>query len=137
MRFLGLLTLLLLTAVSDGQEASSPSNDTESLAGVYEMISAGEAVLIDVRSDKEWKASHLDGAQHVPLRRMTSKKMDPDALDRLDKQKTVYVHCAKGKRACVAAEYLKELGFNVIALDTDYESIRAAGFDEVKDETVD
>ena len=137
MRFPGLLALLLLATVCEGQELLSPSADAVSLAVVYEQVSAGEAILIDVRSEREWKASHLDAAQHVPLRRMTSKKLDPAALERLDKQKPVYVHCAKGKRACVAAEYLKEQGFNVIALDTDYELIRAAGFDEVGNATSD
>lgn len=64
----------------------------------------GRAVLIDVREQHEWKASHVRGAIHIPLGRLESN------LTRIPKGKDVYVICASGMRSKSALRILKKAG---------------------------
>lgn len=70
--------------------------------------------LIDVRTPKEYKAGHLDGATNIHL-------YDQDfneRINRLDKNKTVYVYCKAGGRSAEAVESLKLNGFqHVVELE--------------------
>ncbi len=60
-----------------------------------------DAVILDVRSQKEWDAGHIEGAMHVPMDQLTDKV---DDLKRLDKP--VIVCCESGARATKAASFL-------------------------------
>jgi hydroxyacylglutathione hydrolase len=55
--------------------------------------------VLDVRRAPEWADSHIDGAVHIPLH---------DLLDRIDEVPggEVWVHCASGYRASIAASIL-------------------------------
>lgn len=49
---------------------------------------AAGAQLVDVMPAKEWSASHITGAVHVPLR-----KIAVDGLTRLDPDRAVILYC--------------------------------------------
>ncbi|MFK7817407.1 MAG: rhodanese-like domain-containing protein [Planctomycetaceae bacterium] len=130
--------LASVMAVGCGETATSESaTDTTStdatasesaapvLADVLKQVKAGEATLLDVRTDGEWDGAHFAKAVHMPLA-----DIDADKAAALAKDKPVYVHCAAGKRAVTGADELKKLGFNAIALETSYDSIKEAGFEE-------
>lgn len=59
------------------------------------------AVILDVRSQNEWDAGHIEGAKHVPMDNLTDKI---DEIKRLDKP--VIVCCESGVRAAKAAKFL-------------------------------
>ena len=59
------------------------------------------AVILDVRSKKEWDAGHIEGAMHVPLDNLTEKV---DKIKRLNKP--VIVCCQSGVRSAKAAKFL-------------------------------
>ncbi|NJX16787.1 rhodanese-like domain-containing protein [Tamlana crocina] len=59
------------------------------------------AVILDVRSQKEWDNGHIDEALHVPLDNLTDKV---DEIKRLNKP--VIVCCESGVRAAKAAKFL-------------------------------
>jgi rhodanese-related sulfurtransferase len=66
--------------------------------------------LIDVRTPKEYKSGHLDGAVNIHL-------YDQDfneRINKLDKNETVYVYCKAGGRSSEAVESLKLNGFTHI-----------------------
>lgn len=77
----------------------SPANDGNvepttlaalSLSEAVEQVKAGSAVLVDVRSDKEWNEAHFEQAQHICI-----DKINEDAaaaLAGLDKEKLVLLH---------------------------------------------
>jgi rhodanese-related sulfurtransferase len=69
-------------------------------------------MVLDVRRDDEWKAGHLPGATHLPL---------PDVLDHAanlpDRQ--LWVHCAAGYRASIAASLLHRAGHRVVLINDD------------------
>ncbi|NBL64131.1 rhodanese-like domain-containing protein [Flavobacterium sp. NST-5] len=70
--------------------------------------------LIDVRTPKEFAEGHLKNAQNIHL-------YDQDfaeRIDKLDKNKTVYVYCKAGGRSAEAVEIMHSNGFShIIELD--------------------
>jgi len=70
-------------------------------------------VLLDVRRSLEWKAAHLAGANHIPLHDLPQRIADvPDG--------EVWVHCAAGYRASIAASLLRAAGRQVVHIDDDF-----------------
>lgn len=81
------------------------------------------ALLLDVREDNEFKAGHVPGAINVPrgvLEFALWKKIGyPGAVDM---NRKIYVQCATGGRATLAAADLQKVGFtNVTAVIMNFE----------------
>ncbi len=73
---------------------------------ILEEVQNGEAVILDVRTDGEWKEGHIDGALHFDLARiMQGEKPD------IDTSKHIYTYCRSGGRATTALPILEEQGF--------------------------
>lgn len=70
-------------------------------------------VVLDVRRDDEWAESRIDGAVHIALH---------DLEARLDEvpEGEVWVHCASGYRASIAASLLDRAGSTVVAIDDEW-----------------
>jgi len=85
-----------------------------------DVAAQADAVILDVRRDDEVVHGHLQGAKHIPLHAL---------LDRLDEvpQGKVWVHCAAGFRASVAASILDRAGREVVHIDDDYSNAEKAG----------
>ena len=67
-------------------------------------------VALDVRRRDEWDAGHLDRAVHVPLHELSGRLQElPDG--------TLWVHCAAGYRAAIAASLLARGGRDVVLVD--------------------
>jgi hydroxyacylglutathione hydrolase len=77
-------------------------------------------VVLDVRRDSEWDASHIDGAVHIPLHDL------PDRIGELPGGE-LWVHCQAGYRASVAASFLDAAGRTVVAIDDDFDRVARAG----------
>ena len=71
-------------------------------------------VILDVRRDSEWAASHIAGAVHIPIHQLPSRLADVPAGE-------IWVHCEAGYRASVAASFLDAAGHTVVAVDDEYE----------------
>jgi hydroxyacylglutathione hydrolase len=77
-------------------------------------------VIVDVRRDQEWDASHIVGAIHISLHELPSHLSDVPAGE-------VWVHCEAGYRACIAASFLDAAGRTVVAVDDEYDRAARAG----------
>ena len=77
-------------------------------------------VILDVRRDQEWDASHISGAVHVPLHQLPARVAEVPAGE-------VWVHCEAGYRASVAASFLDAAGRTVVAVDDEYTRAARAG----------
>ncbi len=67
-------------------------------------------VALDVRRADEWETGHLRGAVHVPLHQLGEQIDDlPDGV--------LWVHCAAGYRAAIAASLLARRGRDVVLVD--------------------
>jgi phage shock protein E len=70
-------------------------------------VAQESALLLDVRSEREFAAGHLAGAVNVPVSQLAAQ------LDTLgDKGRPVVVYCASGMRSTRAASLLREAGFS-------------------------
>ncbi|MDX3380709.1 MBL fold metallo-hydrolase [Streptomyces niveiscabiei] len=83
--------------------------------------SEGELVVLDVRRDSERAANgHLAGSLHIPLHTLPRRLSEiPDG--------EVWVHCAGGMRAAIAASLLDAAGRQVVAVDDGFAAAEAAG----------
>jgi len=87
-----------------------------------EIIAARKAVkegalLIDVRTKKEYQEKHVEGAYNIPLQVLERVSMH------LPKDKKIVVYCLTGSRSQYAAEFLREKGWIVhdVATQEDWE----------------
>jgi hydroxyacylglutathione hydrolase len=77
-------------------------------------------VILDVRRDQEWDASHISGAIHIPLHQLPARLPEVPAGE-------VWVHCEAGYRASVAASFLDAAGRTVVAVDDEFARAARAG----------
>ena len=75
-----------------------------------ELIEGG-AQAVDVRTATEHAAGHIGGAAHMPLERLN------EEIGALDQSKPVVVYCRGGNRSEVAAEALRNSGWDARSID--------------------
>lgn len=75
-------------------------------AGIAEYETTDGAVLLDVRTEKEYHDGHIDGSVNLPLDRIS---FIEDTVK--DKSTPLYVHCYSGSRSGQAVSYLKKIGY--------------------------
>jgi phage shock protein E len=68
---------------------------------------AADTVWIDVRSEQEYQAEHLDGTEFIPHTKIGA---EIDKLN-LAKDTPIKLFCRSGGRAGIASETLKEMGY--------------------------
>lgn len=77
--------------------------------------------VLDVRRPSEWRESHIGGAVHIPLHEVVARMDEVPSGE-------VWVHCASGYRASIAASLLAAAGRKVVAIDDSFvRSAAAAG----------
>lgn len=85
-------------------------------AQAWELFSAGEALLVDVRSAEERKfVGHVPGSLHVAWASGTALTRNPRFLRELEakagKEQVILLLCRSGKRSALAAEAAAKAGF--------------------------
>jgi phage shock protein E len=80
-------------------------------AQARELIDGG-AQVVDVRTAVEHAESHIAGAAHIPLDRL-----DQESAETLDGGRPVVVYCRGGNRSAMAAEALRNSGFDAHSID--------------------
>ncbi len=63
------------------------------------------AQVLDVRTDEEWNAGHLEHAVWIPLHELRQR------LDELDRERPVVTYCRAGQRSYYATRLLRQHGF--------------------------
>lgn len=86
-------------------------------------VKKAEGVWIDVRSADEFKQGHLEGAVNVPHEQIASEiaKISPD------KNAPVNLYCRSGRRAEVALQELKKLGYTNVTNHGGYDDLVKQG----------
>ncbi|MFE8947351.1 rhodanese-like domain-containing protein [Streptomyces sp. NPDC007856] len=77
-------------------------------------------VVLDVRRDSERASGHVAGSVHIPVHALHRR------LDEVPGGQ-VWVHCAGGMRAAIAASLLDAVGRDVVAVDDRFDSAEKAG----------
>jgi rhodanese-related sulfurtransferase len=82
------------------------------------------AMLIDVREDNEWAASHAEGAEHM------GKGIIERDIESLvpDKAAELILYCGGGYRSALAADVLQEMGYtNVYSMAGGWKAWKESG----------
>lgn len=75
--------------------------------GLGKKIEQG-AIILDVRTQSEYKTGHIQGSINIPLSRLHADKLP------LDKDKTYITVCSHGLRSVRALNLLKEKGYKKV-----------------------
>ncbi|MET9833670.1 MBL fold metallo-hydrolase [Streptomyces sp. NPDC006385] len=79
-----------------------------------------DVVVLDVRRDSERAGGYIDGSVHIPIHELHGRISEvPDGV--------VWVHCAGGMRAAIAASLLDAAGRDVVAVDDGFDAATEAG----------
>jgi hydroxyacylglutathione hydrolase len=73
--------------------------------------------VLDVRRADEYAASHVTGAKNIAYTRLAAR------LDEVPAGQPLYIHCAGGTRAAIAAAYLASRGSEVVHVDGSFAEI--------------
>jgi len=109
---------------SDRPAGTFPVADLEALREHVERHGERRTVVLDVRRDQEYRSGHLPGAVHIPVHELLDRLEDVPAGQ-------VWVHCAGGYRASIAASVLVAAGRDVVVVDDDFGRARQVGLDVV------
>ena len=69
-----------------------------------------DALILDVREDKEYAAGHIPKAKHIPLGSLSNRIKELDK----HKNKPILVTCRSGQRSARACGMLKKAGFETV-----------------------
>ncbi|MFG3283369.1 rhodanese-like domain-containing protein [Streptomyces sp. NPDC048111] len=98
-------------------------------AQARQRITDGDAVLLDVREQVEWRAGHAPGAVHVPLSRLVAGTALPAAAE----GRPLVVICRSGHRSQQAAKLLTERGLDAADVKGGMNAWASAGLPVVDD----
>ncbi|MFR9796796.1 rhodanese-like domain-containing protein [Streptomyces sp. MS06] len=82
----------------------------------------GRIVVLDVRRDSERAAARIEGSVHIPIHTLRRRLGEVPGGQ-------VWVYCATGMRAAVAASLLDAAGRGVVAVDDTFDAAGRAGLD--------
>lgn len=89
-------------AIFDAKERNEMKIKTPEMLN---MIEEGKAVLVDIRTHKEYQAWNIGFATHIPLNEL------PKRIDELPKNKLIITACPHNDRANIARLYLTLKGY--------------------------
>ena len=129
-----IVAALLFLAMTPALEAGEPkaedriaslvAADQRPDAATTKELAKGGAMLIDVRTDEEWKEGHVKGAKLAPWQTL---ELSSPVLPK-DKAAPIVTYCRSGARAQLAAQKLRGLGYTrVVAMTGGFEDLKAAG----------
>jgi len=107
--FVSIIILIITSSLKDAMGASNAVTPLEAT----KLINHDNAVVVDVREDKEFAEGHIVNAVHMPLATLK------DQTNKLAKYKSraVIVSCRSGHRSAMACKTLTNEGFeNVMNL---------------------
>ena len=80
-------------------------------AKARQLIAAGNAIVLDVRTPEEFGDGHLPVATNLPVDELPNRLGDVDKLAAGDKSKPIVVYCHAGSRAAKAKRALEAAGY--------------------------
>lgn len=77
--------------------------------------SRSDLLVLDVRRNDEWAGGHIEGALHIPLDQLE------DRMETVPDDRPLWVHCASGFRASIAASLVDRTGRTVVVVHDDWD----------------
>ena len=102
---------------SDGELASFP---TATFADLEQVRHHRGVVILDVRREDEYRFTHIKGAHNIPIHELPGRVAEVPSGE-------VWVHCASGYRASIAASLIDASGRTPVAIDDSFENAEKVG----------
>jgi len=102
---------------SDGELASFP---TATFADLEQVRHHRDVVILDVRRADEYRSTRIKGAHNIPIHELPGRVAEVPPGE-------VWVHCASGYRASIAASLIDASGRTPIAIDDSFENAEKVG----------
>lgn len=80
--------------------------------------------ILDVRLPNDWDDAHVTDSVNIPLHELMTE------MERLPKDRAIWVHCASGYRASIAASLIDHSGRTPVLLDDTFEQALKLGLDD-------
>ena len=100
-----------------GQLASFP---TATFADLEQVRHHRDVVILDVRRADEYAATRIEGAHNIPIHELPNRVAEVPSGE-------VWVHCASGYRAAIAASLIDASGRTPVAVDDSFENAEEVG----------
>ncbi|NOU17436.1 MAG: conjugal transfer protein TraF [Bacteroidales bacterium] len=124
-----LLMLGLFTYACSNSQSTSTKSNLSAVEFQKKMQELPKAPVIDVRTPDEFSNGHLQNAVNINI---NNESFDSE-VNKLDKNKPVFVYCLSGHRSARAGKNMRETGFKeVYELSGGMMKWRAAGLPETK-----
>lgn len=122
------MKLIRLTIVAALLSCSQPQQDTTNVKQLTpteykQQATKQQGMLIDVRTQEEFDAGHLQDAENADFLNGDFAK----SLESLDKDKTYYLYCKSGNRSGKAAKLMQDAGFKNVYNIGGYDELKSAG----------
>lgn len=104
---IGFLIVILLSGCAATKEENKIMYNKITAEEAKEMIDTQEVIILDVRTQEEFKEKHIEGALLIPdyeLANVAKSKLP-------DKNKKILVYCRSGNRSKSAARLLIDMGY--------------------------
>jgi glyoxylase-like metal-dependent hydrolase (beta-lactamase superfamily II)/rhodanese-related sulfurtransferase len=100
----------------------SSSYRVTDFAGLAQALGSENLLVLDARRPDEWRQGHIKGAINIHL---------PDLPERISElpDGPIWVHCAAGYRASIAASLLDRAGREVVLVDDEIDRLGQAGLE--------
>ncbi len=102
---------------ADGELASFP---TATFADLEQVRHHREVVILDVRREDEYRSTRITGAHNIPIHQLPGRVAEVPAGE-------VWVHCASGYRASIAASLIDASGRIPVAINDSFENAERVG----------
>ncbi|WP_345276438.1 rhodanese-like domain-containing protein [Litoribaculum gwangyangense] len=105
-----MLLLLLIIFTSCNSQVDKKINVID-LPTLKQEVIGKDVQFVDVRTENEYQAGHIDDAVNIDISNETNFK---NKIQELDKNKPIYIYCHSGGRSNKASKIMEELGFTTI-----------------------
>jgi hydroxyacylglutathione hydrolase len=103
-----------------GTGTALASYPTATFADLAQVRHHRQVAVLDVRRADEYAAGHIDGAVNIPIHEIPARLAEVPSGE-------VWVHCAGGYRASVAASFVAAAGRRVVAIDDAFHEATEVG----------
>lgn len=103
-----------IRALADGVTLSSYR--VASFKDLVDALETGTVTVVDVRQSHEFDNGHVRDAVNIALHEL------PERLAELPEDRELWIHCASGYRASIAAALLDRQQLRVVLIDDDYDN---------------
>ncbi len=100
-----LLVLVYMFAIMERTKGGKPVSTGE----LTQLLNSEQAVLLDIRESKDYKAGHVVGAIHIPMSKLKDNLVELNS----HKEKIVIIADKVGQHAGAAGRILRQNGFDV------------------------